>query len=347
MVKKWILFLTAFLFSFLSSFAPESKPLSVVVIGGGLTGQAAAIEAHMAGAHVVVVEKRESYSRQSTLFLYTATLNLFDKWNVTLPHMTELEFKGERRGFVLIKDLEDSLAKRVHELGIQRLHGEFKDFADREQAAVIQTMNGDVSLPYDILVGADGAHSHVREKLGIPCIFFGEAIAGVAMVPAINPEKKIMVEMGKHADVFAKKVTIPFATILFIQKRPSASIDEIKQKELVKFSYEIGWLEEAGKIETSGMFNIENIPVYLKRAEVFTNSERAAILLGDAAGCGSLFQGTGANISLKTAELSGDFFRQFPEEEAYDCFNRNMEKVIDALMKDSMPLFDIPPSVEK
>lgn len=343
-MQRQIFFLFVFLFSWVTGFASLAKPLSVVVVGGGPTGLAAAIEAHEAGADVLVVEKRNAYARLNTLFLYTVTLNLFDKWQLKVPLMTELEFKGEKRGFVLIKDLEESLARKVDELGIQKIRGKFKGFAVGEKAAIIQTQKGHISLPYDILVGADGANSRVREKLGIPTQSSGEAIAGIAMVSATNPEKKIGVEIGKHSDVFVKKVTVPHANILLVQNRPTVPLKELTQREIAKFCYELGWLEEARKIEAGGILNIENIRVNLKRAKTFVDPHKAVILLGDAAGCGSFYQGMGANSSLKTAELAGIFFREFRSAEAsaaaWDQFNQSMEKVIDTLIKDSIPLFE-------
>ena len=133
---------------------------------------------------------------------------------------------------MLIKDLEDSLTKRVHELGIRRVQGEFKDFAEGQQAAIIQTNEDELLLPYDLVVGADGAHSRVRNKLNIPCINLGRAVAGIAMVSATNPEKKIGLEPGSHKDVFIKKVTIPSASILLMQSRPDSFIEEMRIKRL-------------------------------------------------------------------------------------------------------------------
>lgn len=315
------------------------KPPTVVVIGGGPTGLAAAIEAHSTGAKVTVVEKRGKYIRENTLFLYTVTLDLFDKWKLAVSNMTELEFNGQRRGFVLIKDLEDSLTKRVQELGIKRVQGEFRDFAKEQRAAIIQGAEGEILLPYDVLVGADGANSRVREKLNIPCTTLGRAIAGVAMISATNPEKKIGVEYGKHEDVFVKKVTIPSASILLIQSRPDSSIEEMGIKEIAYFTYSAGLQEEAIQVEKGEILSIENIPIYLQRATVFHHPDKSALLLGDAAGCASFYQGMGANFSLKTAEFAGEFLKQFYEETALVNFESAMEKAVDVLMRDSLPLF--------
>lgn len=338
---KYRLFsLLTLLLSYLHAFAEETKPLSVLVIGGGPTGLATAIEAHLAGADVTIVEKRDAYTRQNTLFLYTATLELFDKWGVAVPAMQELYFREQRRGFALIKDLENSLATRVHELGISRIQGEFTDFVENELAAVIQTSKGEIRIPYDILVGADGTHSKVRDTLNIPCSYFGEAIAGVAMIPATNAEKKIGVEIGKYEAVFAKRVTTPYATVLLMQNRPGVAIEEITKNELAKFAFENGWQEDAWKIETAGILYIENIAISLQRALAFCHPSKKVILVGDTAGSASFYQGMGANYSFKTAEFAGDFFKQWKSTpDAYDSFNQKMETATQKLIEDSQPLF--------
>jgi len=325
---------------FLLGFANlTASPSSVIVIGGGPTGLGAAIEARKAGAEVILVEKRDEYTRQNTLFLYTVTLELFEKWNARILRMEELEFRGERRGFVLIKDLETSLAQRADELGIQRIQGEFIDFVEDSHTAVIQTSHGNKLLPYDVLVGADGTHSRVREKLGIACHSLGESTGGISMVPAINLENKIIAEIQPHAEVFAKKVFVPFATILFIQHKSGAFLKNLNLNEMIQFVSEVGWHEEAMKMEAGSLFNLENIPVCLQRAAVFSDSVQGVILLGDAASSASFYQGTGVNFSFKTTQLAGELFRNWPQEESYERFNCDMEIEVAGLIDSSLPLF--------
>ena len=117
----------------------------------------------------------------------------------------------------LIKDLEAGLSLRADELGVQRIQGEFIDFVDDTHIAIIQTAEERKLLSYDLLVGADGAHSKVRERLGIACQTFGKAIGATCMVPAINPEGILSVEFKPHDEMFVKKVYVPYATILFLR----------------------------------------------------------------------------------------------------------------------------------
>jgi len=333
-------FFIALLFSCVTVFSSEGEQISVVVVGGGPTGLASAIEAHNAGASVTIIEKRSAYTRENTLFLYTVTLEMFDRWQVSIPALQELYFREQRRGFVLIKDLEECLAIKVDELGIQKLQGEFIGFVPGEKTAIVHTATGEVLLAYDVLVGADGMHSRVREKLGISCTYFGDGIAAVVMVPATNEEGVIGVEFGNHPLVFSKKITIPEANVILMQNRQGMDVANITKQDLASFSHENGWIEDRRKIDSEAILHIDNIVVPLQHANSFSHRLQSVILVGDAAASASFFQGMGANYSFRTAEFAGAFIKAFPSDEAYDVFNQQMEMATKTLMDDSMPLFE-------
>ncbi len=325
-------------FFFLGVINLMARPTSVLVIGGGPSGLGAAIEAKMAGADVILVEKRNTYTRQNTLFLFTVTLELFERWNAPIFGMEELQFKDERRGFVLIKDLETSLAYHADMLGIQKIQGEFIDFIKDSHTAIIQTIDGERLLSYDVLVGADGTHSEVRKKLGIICHSLGKSTGGISMIPASNPENKIIVEIEPHPEVFAKKVFLPSATILFIQNQPN-TFKNLDSNAMIQIASEVGWKEEAKIMEKNSLFNVENIPIYFQRAATFSDSTYGVILLGDAAASASFFRGTGVNFSFKTTQLARELFRSPSEEDDYKRFNHDMEAEVIALVDMSLNLF--------
>ena len=316
-----------------------SSPASVVVIGGGPSGLGAAIEAKKSGADVVLIEKRNAYTRQNALFLYTVTLELLDRWGGQIPLMEELEFKGERRGFVLIKDLEESLSSLVDALGVRRIQGEFIGFSQNPFEAIIKTNEGTEFLSYDVLVGADGMHSKTREALAINTYSFGQAIGGVSMIKATNPEKLITAEIKSHPEAFVKKVCVPSATIIFIQNHPSMPLKELNSSEMVRLTSEIGWNEEAIKMERESLVHLENILISLQRATHFSDHKRSVILLGDAAATASFYHGTGVNFSFKTTQAARDFFENWPQDRAFEQFNQAMEVEVDKLLETSLPLF--------
>lgn len=317
----------------------EAAPLKVVVIGGGPTGLGAAIEARIAGADVIVVEKRHQYTRENTLFLTSGTLALLDKWCVEVPEMQRLIYLEERRGVVLIKYLEEALVKRAHELDITILRGEFKDFANGLRAALIDCAGKKEVLRYDVLVGADGAYSRVREKLGIATFQYGQGICSAAIVPAVNEENRIGLVTYGHEDLLIKKITIPSASLVFMQNRPSKNIASIGPNDLIGYSHEVGMHEEAELIEAGQAWILDSVPVYLTQAETFSNPQRSVILLGESAGCTSYYRGNGTNYSYKTIPFAGDLFRTFPENGAFDSFEYAMRLEIGVFLHESLALF--------
>lgn len=317
----------------------EENPLKVVVIGGGPTGLSTAIEARLAGADVVVVEKRGHYVRENALFLTNGTLRLLDKWDVPVPKMQRLFFEEERRGFVIIKHLEEDLAKRVHELGIRVLRGEFLDFLADQQAVVIDGRTQRVILPYDILVGADGVHSRVREKLGISITSLAQGICSAAMVQAKNAQNIMGIEDRPLQDFLIKKITIPSASFIFLQNKQGRYPDSIGKNVLIQYAKEAGFFEEAELISEDKARVLENVPVCLQWADTFSDRRRSTIILGEAAGCTAFYGGNGANYAFKTSALAGDFFHRFRREDAFDSFEFNMKIEIGVFMHESLQIF--------
>lgn len=109
--------------------------------------------------------------------------------------MKVVNFEGnERLGFVQINILEEALQRRASGLNVKKLQGEFKDIKKKKKAVLIITQDKEIELTYDILAGADGVYSLTREKLGIGCHDFGEAVAAVAAIDIANKE----IEFGIH-----------------------------------------------------------------------------------------------------------------------------------------------------
>ncbi|MBU6446315.1 MAG: FAD-dependent monooxygenase [Verrucomicrobia bacterium] len=308
----------------------------ILVIGGGPAGLGAAIEARLSGADVAVVEKRDVYTRQNTLFLYTSTLELLERWGVHVPLMQELYFQGERRGYVLIKDLENALSQKLADLGVVQMRGECHRV--QGQQAWIQTSEGELRIPYDLLVAADGAHSHLREQLGIPSIHYGEALAGVVMIPAVHKEGLISVQILNHPQVYIKKVMIPSATVFFFQTRPDAAGGPIGLHECVQFAEDMG-LEEAELMKSHCLFCLDNVPIDVQKMERFADPMQNMIFLGDAAATSSFYLGTGANYAFKMTQVAKTLFQHFSQEGAFAQFDEEMRPVCEELVQLSVPLF--------
>jgi 2-polyprenyl-6-methoxyphenol hydroxylase-like FAD-dependent oxidoreductase len=340
--------ITLLLWSISPLFA-NHDPISVLVIGGGPAGLATAIEAADSGAQVTVVEKRKSYSRGQSVFLVDSSIKLLEKWKVTIPEMKAADLgEGGKFGLVPINQLEQGLLKRVNELGIKVIHGEFKRLERKK--AVIASSEGEIPFLYDVLVGADGIHSHVREELGISCTSLGKAIGvwalmkfegatgGFDVSPAIEKDNFLIRKITiSPVSIFIRKITVSPVSIIFAQ---ICNSDQISSKEFESLVRACGWKKEADMMASSKAKISDSIEIFLQQAKEFSNKQQAGILVGDAAATASFFQGMGINTALITASIAGDFFRNVNRNNnAYYIFNKDMEKTTDLLIEDSRFLF--------
>ena len=321
----------------------QGNPLSVVIIGGGPAGLATAIEAHALGADVTIIEKRDVYIRIQRLFLTDSTINLLEKWGVSVPEMQVTDIgMGKRDGFVKIKYLEQGLENRVKELGIKKIQGEFMGIKGEEKILIYAQEEAN-EFSYDILVAADGAHSRVRDSLGIRPRCFGTAKAALAFIECEDFHGEDNQELVKKNDLYTVRISVPSLRIIFVQAFTNSfkSGQRISLKKLEQTTRECGWLQEAdcileGKAETS-----LDIEVRLQQARAFSDEKRSAIVIGDAAASASFFLGNGVNTAFLTVALAGDFFKRVLEQDgdAYPIFNQMMQETTDKLINESRHLF--------
>ena len=342
MIKTASRFLLLIFFTFVT-LSLESKPMSVVIVGGGPSGLATAIEAFQSGANVTILEKRDSYSRPQTLFLWESSLKLFEKWDVYIPQMGVYNLgNGERIGIVPIKHLEEALESKVKSLDIKKIQGEFKDFIGDRKIIFTNAENKSKEISYDILIGADGTHSAVRNKLAVDCFRRDTAKAAVAFMRLDKTEGGFgITETMKKNDLFVRKISTPSASIVFVQTCPGVSC-KIEQTQFETALHECGFVLEASLLKEGNAKIADNIDVYLQQAKTFYNETRATLIVGDAAASASFFEGMGANVAFRTAEHAGEFFRQIQTspQMAYLSFDQQMKSTTDELVAQSSYLFD-------
>lgn len=320
-------------------FSAERSPqqLSALVIGAGPAGLSTAIVAHQQGVDVTIVEKRASYSRKQMVFLLESSLELLEKWQVAIPEMNIVDFNiGEKMGFVKISDLERGLNERVKELGIKRFHGEFIAFSDvgLRVAAAVEKLTLD--LPYDIVVAADGVHSHVREELGIECKKMGVASGtwACSLFPDFSGDLDIS-EFIYRPSYVLRRISMPHASLILTQSFVNHATPIVLNVDaLIADALDCGWLREVEVIASGRATIVENIEIVFQQAQHYSHKAKRAILVGDAAATASFFHGMGVNTALKTAMHAGEFFKdlQCDIEGTYNTFNDRMQTTTDALI---------------
>lgn len=321
------------------------QALDVVIIGGGPAGLATAIEAHASGANVTVIEKRSTYSRDQLLFLFDYSLELLNKWHVSIPSMQIVSFEdGHLMGSTKIKDLEEALAKRVHELGIKVMHGAFLNLV--KGAVTVATEVGECEISYDVLVAADGAHSEVREAVAIPSCIFGKAMSIAAIIPSPDSNKKAeLLPANLQEGRFIKRIFFPRGRCLILQyplNDATKDYQQLDQQALIEEAQKAGWLEEVDWITKGKSFITPEIPIILQQALAFSDMEKSIILVGDVAATAPFCQAMSANTALKSAEVAGVFFVNIQKDtdQSYSQFNMQMKEVTDALITDSKYLVE-------
>lgn len=322
-MKKILLFVLTALS--LQLCAKEEKR-SIVVIGGGPTGLAAAIEGQMQGYEVTVVEKRNQYTRRQVVYLDSNSLKRLQKWDVDLSSVEP------SLGIILIPihDLEQLLEKRCQELGVKKIHGEFARFSKKPH--VVEIMKDDLltELSYELLVGADGTHSKVREEAAIGHELMGRAEGYVGILPMKETAyNQVTIGTAMMDGFFVRKISAGPACIVFMQGPE-------KNRDLGKIAKACGWQEESSVIESGEARLIQNIEVLLQQANRFHDKERDLILLGDAAASASFFEGLGANTALREVDIASSFFKNGD----YEIFNHAMEEATNSMIEVSRYLFE-------
>lgn len=314
-----------FLFSKLSAIT--------VIVGGGPGGLAAAIACKLQGEEVLIIEKRIEYTRDRFLFLTPNSLDRLKIWNVDIPEIRITEISpGTRIGFLSIRELEKGLFSRAIALGVRIRHASFLGFHPERKAIFLE--NDPVPLAYDLLIGADGTHSRVRQALGIP---FEQSGSGVAVAAIFSTKQNRNVDISppvQKGRFFARRIASPGFSLVLIQSTGVFTPEEIDN--VMSLS---GWEEETVLLRNNQVDLGSPIPVRLGRAKRFSDPSKGTVLIGDAAAEASFFAGRGANTAIETGAIAGQYLTLLQKGE-FEGFEQAMETATDILLEKSRYLFE-------
>jgi putative polyketide hydroxylase len=170
----------------------EEQRVQVLVVGAGAAGLATALELARRGLAPLVLERRPGASRHPRATALTAeTMQLLTRWGAE-PEVRRLGFRSEHamsirscltgpeiqripfpdHVWTCAQDhLETILAQRAVQDGTQLRYGSELTGLEPADGAVLATVaahgNGSGTIRAQYVVGADGAHSSVRQASGI------------------------------------------------------------------------------------------------------------------------------------------------------------------------------------
>lgn len=327
-------------------FAKES--LSVLIVGAGPVGLLTALEVHRAGIDVTLIEDRDTYARTQSLYLFQDALDLLEELGIYIPSMKMCKLVSkENVGLLQINALEYALLDKVDQLGISKINGRFLKI--RESVADVFTENGILTIPYDILVGADGFHSAVRNSIQAPVIRYESAVVSSTFIEKVSLSNIIEIPKAQnYKGAYVKKMVTPLGVYIVIQKslhNVDALSDITNPKVIEEVATAFGWLEEAeciskGKVAITGL-----TPVYLQRSLFFADPSKQTILVGDAAAVSPFIEGMGVNYGFQTAVRAYKFMLRYSKDRlgAFESFSNEMEVLTRDFMEDGSYLITSQP----
>lgn len=312
----------------------------VLIIGESLSGLSTAIGLAQSGLDTTVVKKRAQYTREQSIFINEDRLDfLIDLGVFKKNEVPTFSLSDKKRIIIPIRELEEKLYQRAHELGIKIILGEFKDICPKNQALVKTSNDQEIQVPYSYIVGADGSKSTVRQALKIKCRQISSPTKCASVL--LSSKGTHSVEEVEKESYFLRKVSTPQGTFVLLHEKTGSKPTD--QEMIIASLRDCGFVAEADSVQEGKSFNITDVAVQLKQAETFCNLQHHALLVGDATATGSFYLGRGGNLALKSAEIAIQFFASMKTmviNDAYDLFNKEMQQITDELISANKYLFN-------
>jgi 2-polyprenyl-6-methoxyphenol hydroxylase-like FAD-dependent oxidoreductase len=316
-----------------------------VILGAGVAGLAVALRLRQVGWEPVVVERAPARRRGGyALHLFGLGYDAAERMGI-LPALRQRDFgaldlvairpDGRRRFSVpgatvqamfggrnlnlLRGDLEEVLYDAVHD-GVELRSGTTIQAAHQDAAMVHVTLGDGTALDADLLIGADGRHSKVRELLFGPedrfRVDLGHVVAAFnpRQPPRELPERSVMTlsAPGRTMNLLNLGRGRAAAFLAYASGNPATDMAAGPQPSLSRAFGGLGGV--AGDVlRQLG----DGEPVYFDTGSLVAVDRwrrGRAVLLGDAAWLVPVFAGYGASLAVGGADLLGAALQRSPDD---------------------------------
>lgn len=253
---------------------------------------------------------------------------------------THLESKGEGGFYNFLRtDLVDALYQHIKSSVPVHFSTSIKTVQETNTAVEV-TFDDDSQESFDLLVGADGIHSNVRELVfsseNIEQLFLGYYVAGLSHnVPFPSKHKgEIISHIQPKKQIMTYEITEGGSNSLFVIKSDKLPKLQHQQRiDLLRREFE-GFVEPIPAIldEATKLDNIYFDEVSQIRIKGAWNKGRT-VLVGDAAYCITLLSGQGASMAMTGAYVLAQqlIATKGEYQQAFANFEKNLRPNIETM----------------
>jgi 2-polyprenyl-6-methoxyphenol hydroxylase-like FAD-dependent oxidoreductase len=327
-------------------------PNRVLIVGAGIAGLATALRLRRSEWDIVLVERAPSLRGGGYMIGFSGigyraadSLGLLPVLRKLQPPATDLVYVdqagrqqavmpveaqqamlGEEMLALLRGDLETTLFQALQECGdggsgngVDIRFGTTVADIDQDADGVTATLSDGREERVDLLVGADGLHSAVRDLVFGPeeayRVDFGHAVATYLLdktPEGLAPGSTVSMDLvGRGVSVYTVRDGRSAAFFTFSSDQLDADLQAGAGPTLRRVFGDIGW------VVPELLRGLESNPsVYFDRISQIamdTWSRGRVVLAGDSAWCVSLFAGYGASLAVGGADLLGTLLDENPD----------------------------------
>ena len=312
------------------------KKLKILISGGGIAGFTLACWLHEYGHHPIIVEKADALRTGGYMIDFSGTgWDVIEKMGLTaelrqkahdFPYLIFENDKGQTITKVAFTTIAKALNNKYvalmrHELqevlyeavqfDVEVRFGQWITAVTQTPHTAIATFNNDTQESFDLIIGADGIHSHMRQIVFGPNAQFekylGYYVASYAIPAGVTNfaagftnywEPDHMVGVYHNSDGSIQTFFI------FVSDDVGYVPPEARAKMLREHYGNSGW-----QVDTLLNHLTDETPIFFDSVTQITmpswSCERV-VLVGDAAYCPTLISGQGASLAMGGAYILAD-----------------------------------------